>query len=171
MQKINELPNITLEDIGREVTLCLDDQQVQFKVISESSWAVRVFSKLFSEFYFAYKNTIYVPEGHVALAQSTVEHNRVIATSKLLPWVYAIKNGSVNTIPNFLYTMFNTNVRCYYFLFEFALLKSHDLVDTPELVAMGFISTRRNFLGIKKNPDNILKELKKLLEDKIVKPD
>jgi len=167
MQKLNNLPQIVLENISDDVTQALET--VTFKTVKEAPWALRMFSSAFNEPYFAYKTIIYVPDGHVAMAQSKEPEQRIIATSKLLPWVYAIKNNSVNTMLDFFYTMTNVTVRSYYFLYEYALLKSHDLPETPELIATGFISTRRNIFTFRRNPDKVLEVLKNLLNSKIVR--
>jgi hypothetical protein len=110
-----------------------------------------------------------VPEGHVYLATSKSENERIIASSKLLPWIYAIKNGSVSTVFNFLYTMLSTEIRAYYFLFEYALLKSHEIPEIPEMVAAGFLSTRKTVILTTKDSDKVLKVLKTLLNTKIYK--
>lgn len=170
IKQIDKLPNITLADISTEVTSALESNNILFKSMEEAPWWLRKFSSIYNEYYLAYKNTLYVSSGHIALATSKNPQDRIIATSKLLPWVYAVRNGSVSSVYKFLQTMFNIEVRSYYFLFEFALLKSHELSEIPELVATGFLSSRRNMLGFRKNPEKVVKILKRLLNDKIVKP-
>jgi hypothetical protein len=169
MLNVNKLPSIQLDTISDDVTTLLENNKIDFKNITDAPWFVRLTSHWFNETYLAYLNTVYVPEGHIAMAQSKEPEQRIIATSKLLPWVYAIKNGSVSSKLQFLHTVLNSATRCYYFLFEYALLKSHELSETPELVATGFISSRRNFIGLRKNPDKLLTILKTLLKNKIIK--
>ena len=66
--------------------------------------------------------------------------------------------------------MLSSSIRSYYFLYEFSLLKAQEIpTETSDLVAVGFISTRRNFFGFKKNPEKLLKILKSLLNTKIAK--
>ena len=168
MLKIKDLPNIDLETISSEVSKLLEENKVQFKSMGEAPWIVRKLSVFCNDLYIGYKDTVYVPDGHVDVAQSKDAKDRVIAASKLIPWVYAVKNGSVSTMFNLLNTLFSTQVRSYYFLYEYALLKSHDLPEIPELVATGFISTRRNFLGFRKNSDKVLLVLKAMLASKIL---
>ena len=168
-KQIDKLPNITLADISTEVTDCLENSNILFKTMEEAPWWLRKFSSLYNEYYLAYKGVLYVSSGHIALATSKNPQDRIIATSKLLPWVYAIRNGSVSSVFKFLQTMFNIEVRSYYFLFEFALLKSHELSEIPELVATGFLSSRKNILGFSKDPDKTVRVLKRLLDTKIVK--
>lgn len=170
MLKYNELPLIKLDEISSDVTACLNDSKVDFKTFKDAPWLIQKFSSIFSESYVAYKNTIYVPEGHVAMAVSKNFQDRIIATSKLLPWVYAIKNGSVSSVYNFLYTMFSVKVRGYYFLFEYAMLKSHEIEELPELITTGFISSRRTCLGFKRDPDYVLASLRETLNSKISNP-
>ncbi len=164
---INNLPNIALSQISSDVETLLSENKIVFKAIEEAPWWLRQFSKLYNEFYLAYKNTIYVPSGHLAIATAKEPNQRLIATSKILPWVYAIKNGSVSSFYKFLQTTFNVEIRSYYFLFEFAFLKAHEMEDLPELIAAGFLSSRKNILGIKKNPDSVIVILKNLLATKI----
>jgi hypothetical protein len=168
MLKVKDLPKIDLESVSLEVTKLLEENKVQFKSIEEAPRIIKKLSIFCNDLYISYKDTVYVPVGHVDVAQSKDAKDRVIATSKLIPWVYAVKNGSVSTIPNLLNTLFSTQVRSYYFLYEYALLKSHDLPEIPELVATGFISTRRNFLGFRKNSDKVLLVLKAMLASKIL---
>ena len=167
MIKLNNLPNIKLETISDDVTELLNKNQIQFKSMSEAPWWLRTFSTTFNELYLAYKHTIYVPAGHVALATSKSPQDRIVATSKLLPWVFAIKYKSVSSLLNFLYTIFNTKIRNYYFLFEYGLLKSHDIKEISDLIVIGFISTRKTIFLTKKNPDKILLTLKDLLQTKV----
>lgn len=167
MSNLSNLPVINLSDISNDVTALLDANKIDFLPIEAAPWLLRKFSERYNEYYLAYKNIIYVATGHVAIATSTVSQDRVIATSKILPWVYAIKNGSVASPYKFLRTMFNSEIRSYYFLFEFAFLKCHELQEVPELVATGFLSTRKNILGFKKNPDKLVKLLKSLISTKI----
>lgn len=164
---LNNLPQIDLETISSDVDSTLDSGKVDFKSLQDASWWLKAFSKLYGEYYFAYKNIIYVPEAHVSLATSQDNQTRVIATSKVLPWVYAIRNDSVSSIFKFLHTMLNIEIRSYYFLFEFSMLKSHDIQDIPELIATGFLSSRKTFLGIRHNPEKVVKILKQLLREKI----
>lgn len=166
-KQLNNLPNIELSEISTEVTACLEAGKVVFKSMEEAPWWIRKFSNIYSEYYLAYKNTLYVAVGHVAIATSKNPTDRIIATSKLLPWVYAIKNGSVSSLFKFLQTMFSIEVRSYYFLFEFAMLKAHELPEIPELIATGFLSSRKNALGMKRNPEKIALILKRLIRDKI----
>ena len=166
-KEINKLPNIILSDISGDVTKLLEANKVIFKPMEEAPWWIRKFSNIYSEYYLAYKNTLYVAVGHVAIATSKNPTDRIIATSKLLPWVYAIKNGSVSSLFKFLQTMFSIEVRSYYFLFEFAMLKAHELPEIPELIATGFLSSRKNALGMKRNPEKIALILKRLIRDKI----
>ena len=166
MSKIlNSLPNITLSEVSTDVETMLE--KIVFKSIDEAPWWLRFFSNTYNEFYLSYKDTVYVPNGHLAIATAKEPNQRLIATSKILPWVYAIKNGSVSSPHKFLQTVFNVEVRSYYFLFEFAFLKAHELEDLPELIAAGFLSSRKNILGIKKDPDNVIHVLKSLLATKI----
>jgi len=167
--QINNLPNITLSDISSDVVKLLEENKIVFKSMPEAPFWLRTFSKSYNELYIAYKNTLYVNPGHVALATSKIEQDRIIATSKLLPWVYAIKNGSVSSLFKLLQTIFNIQIRSYYFLFEFSLLKSHELQEIPELIAMGFLSSRKNMFGFKRNPDEVILVLKELLATKINK--
>lgn len=167
MLKIKDLPKIELNGIGSEVDQLLKDSQIQFRSLHEAPGPLRWFSKIYNEPYLAYKNIIYVPEGHVEAAQSKEFNQRIIATSKLLPWIFAIKNGSVSSWYTFLSTMCS-QIRNYYFLYEFALIKSHELPqDTSDLIAVGFISTRKNLFGIKRNPEKVLYNLKALLQSKV----
>ncbi len=167
MLKVKDLPLIRLDEIGEDVIKLLKENKVQFKGLGEAPKLLQKFSNIYAEPYIAYKDTIYVPNGHIDAAQSKDHNQRIIATSKILPWVYAIKNGSVSSWHSFLFTMF-TAVRYYYFLYEFSLLKAHNLpADTADLIAIGFISTRKNILGLKKNEDKILTTVKGLLQTKI----
>ena len=169
MQTLNDLPLIKLEEISGEVTVCLEKNLVEFKRIDEAPWILKKIVSFANETYFSYKGVIYVPEGHIAMAQSQDPNQRIVAPRKLLPWVYAIKNGSVSSLLSFIRTIFSVNIRSYYFLFEYALLKSHELSDMSDLIATGFISTRRSLLGYKKNPDKVLAVLKHLLDKKVSK--
>jgi hypothetical protein len=172
MLSIKELPVIELDNLGDEVDTLLRDGKIKFKALEEAPKLLQLFSSIYCEPYIGFKDTIYVPIGHIEAAQSKEPNQRIIATSKLLPWVYAIKNGSVSSYLNFLRSMINASIRSYYFLFEFSLLKAHEIpTETADLVAVGFISTRRNMLGFKRNPDKLLKILKSLLQSKIaIKP-
>ena len=170
MLSIKELPVIELDHMGEEVDVLLKDGKIKFKGLGEAPRFLQWFSNNFAEPYIAYKDTIYVPAGHVEAAQSKDPNQRIIATSKLLPWVYAIKNGSVQSYYSFLCSMLSSSIRSYYFLYEFSLLKAQEIpTETSDLVAVGFISTRRNFFGFKKNPEKLLKILKGLLNTKIAK--
>ena len=168
MLKINDLPKIDLESISSEVTRLLREDKVQFKSMEEAPWFIKKLSVFCNDLYIGYKDTVYVPIGHEDVAQSKDAKDRVIAASKLIPWVYAVRNGSVSTLFGLLNTLFSTQIRSYYFLYEYALLKSHELPEIPELVATGFISTRRNFFGVRKNPDKVLVILKAMLASKIL---
>jgi hypothetical protein len=171
MLNIKELPVIQLDVIGEEVSALLIDSKIQFKGLGEAPKLLQWFSNVYAEPYIAFKGAIYVPAGHVEAAQSKDPIQRIIATSKLLPWVYAIKNGGVSSYYTFFNTMLKSSLRCYYFLYEFSLLKAHEIPgDTSDLVVVGFISTRRNFLGFRKNPETLLKTLKSLLRTKISTP-
>ena len=169
MLNINKLPKIKLEDIAEEVSDLVVNSKIQFKDISEAPWLIKKLAQKTNNLYIAYKDSIYVPEGHTALATSKYDRDRVIATSKLLPWVYAIKNGSVSSISEFLYTIFNSNIRGYYFLFEYALLKSHGLSELADTIATGFVSTRKTIFFTNKNPETLVKILKNILQTKINK--
>lgn len=171
MLNIKDLPVIELGSIGEDVDVLLKDGKIKFRALEEAPKLLQLFSSLYCEPYIAYKDTIYVPLGHVEAAQSKEPNQRIIATSKLLPWVYAIKNGSVSSYFTFIRSMVNASIRSYYFLFEFSLLKAHEIPrETADLVAVGFISTRRNLFGFKRNPDKLLKILKTLLQTKVAKP-
>jgi len=167
MLNINKLPVIKLEQVGEDVSSILSNNTVQFKNMSEAPWFIKKLSSFCNDLYLGYKGIIYVPIGHLDVAMSKNPQDRVVASSKLIPWAYAIKNGSVSSITDLLYMLFNTKVRSYYFMFEYALLKSHDIPEVPELVATGFLSTRRNWFGLKKNPDKVLKVMKEVLASKI----
>jgi hypothetical protein len=164
---LSKLPIIKLSDINDDVTALLESNGVDFKPMEAAPWWIRKFSERYCEYYIPYKQTLYVATGHIAIATSEVSQDRVIATSKILPWVYAIKNGSVSSLYKFLRTMFNSEIRCYYFVYEFVFLKCHELQEVPELVATGFLSTRKNILGFKKNPDDLVDILRKLLATKV----
>lgn len=167
--EISKLPNITLSDISADVAKLLDENKIVFKPLEEAPWWLRKFSALYHEYYFSYKNTLYVAPGHIALATSKKSTDRIIATSKVLPWVYAIKNKSCSSIFNFLNTMLNTEIRSYYFLFEFSMLKAHDVPEIPDLIAIGFLSSRKGLFGEQKNPNEVMRVLKHLLATKVNK--
>ena len=169
LNKLNELPNITLSDISSDIVKLLEQNKIEFKSITEAPWWIRAFSNLYKEPYLAYKNALYVGHGHVALATSKNSTDRIIATSKLLPWAYAIKNNSVSSVFKFLQTMLNVKIRGFYFLYEFSFLKAHDIPEIPDLIAIGFLSSRRNILGYRKDPDKVARILKSLLANKINK--
>jgi len=165
--EISKLPNIALSEISTDVAKLLDENKIIFKPLEEAPWWLRQFSKLYHEYYLSYKNVLYVPSTHIVLATAKESSKRIIATSKVLPWVYAIKNGSVSSLYKFLQTIFNIKIRSYYFLYEFALLKSHEVEEVPDLIAAGFMSSRRNIFGIRKDPDKVIIILKALLASKI----
>ena len=164
---ISNLPNIVLSDIHAEIETLLSTKKIHFVLMDEAPWWIRQFSKVYNEFYLSYKDTVYIPKAHVALIVSKEPNQRLISTSKVLPWVYAIKNGSVSSFYKFLQTIFIVEIRSYYFLFEFGFLKAHEVEDLPELIAVGFLSSRRNILGVKKSPDKVSNILKELLRTKI----
>jgi hypothetical protein len=171
MLNVKTLPLISLDDIGDEVDKLLKDGKIQFKGLGEAPKFVQWCSNRYIEPYIAYKDTIYVPNGHIEAAQSKDPNQRIIATSKLLPWVYAIKNGSVSSYYTLIRSISDASIRSYYFLYEFCLLKAHNIPkDTSDLVAVGFISTRKGLFGFKHNPDKLLKTLKTLLNTKINRP-
>lgn len=168
MLKINDLPNIALDNIGEDVDQLIKNNKLQFRALIQAPKLLKLISEVFCEPYIAYKDTIYVPLGHIEAAQSKEPGQRIIATSKLLPWAFAIKNGSLSSWWSLLYTITNSTIRNYYFLYEFSLLKAHELpADTSELVAIGFVSTRRNIFLFKKNPDKLLRNMKTLIHTKI----
>lgn len=172
MLKLNQLPSINLECLASDVTSCLDDHQIAFKAFDEAPKLVKILSKIFNEPYLALGNTIYVPDDHVVLVSSENTTYRIIATSKLLPWVYAIKNESVKSMLSLFKMLSNTEVRCYYFLFEYALLRSHDLnASVSDDITTGFISTRKTWLGFKKDPEEVLQVLKNTLAQKVKSTD
>ena len=171
MLNINDLPEIKLEGIAEEVDNLLINKAFDFKMMAEAPILIKVFSKFFNEDYIAYKTTIYAHHGHISLAKSQNESDRIIATSKILPWVYIIKNNRCSNILTLLHTLSNTMIRSYYFLYEYAILQSHTIdKDVSELIAMGFVSSRKNIVGMRKNPDKLLETIRTLLQTKITKP-
>jgi hypothetical protein len=49
------------------------------------------------------------------------------------------------------------------------LLKAHEIPELPELIAFGFIGTRRNKFGFKRNSDKTLEILKEIIDTKVEK--
>jgi hypothetical protein len=169
MMTLNKLPLIDLECLGKDVLSDLNGDKISFMPIEKASWMLRRFSVIFNEPYFAYKYNIYIPPGHLALATSDDIGDKILANSKLLPWVYAIKNGSVASFISFIYSFLNIETRLYYFCIEYALLRFHQNPEISNTVTTDFLSTRKNILGITKNPNIILNKLKQIGNDKIVK--
>lgn len=168
MLNINQLPLINTVTLGKDIPAGMIDTMIIFKTIERAPWFLRVFSKFFKEDYMAYKETIYTPTDHLALATSDDLGQRTIATSKLLPWVYAIRHGSVPSLLPFIYTMLNTQVRLYYFIFEYVLLNIHENSEVPRLAMSEFLSTRRNIWGTYKNPNSLLVMFKQIFFKKLL---
>ena len=78
LKKLNNLPQIKLDSIVEEVTELLNTKQVQFEDMKNAPWAVRKLSVFCNDFYVGYKNTIYVPSGHVEVASSKDEKDRIV---------------------------------------------------------------------------------------------
>lgn len=168
MQTVNNLPQISLDSVGVQVETLIRENKVIFKHMAEAPWVIKKLSLIFEELYMAYKNVIYVPEGHVAIANSQSPNDKIIATSKVLPWVFAVQNGSVSSLWQLLHTLTDTDIRGYYFLYEYALLKAHEVREIPDLITLGFASTRRTKFLWRKNPDVVLQSLKTLLATKVI---
>ncbi len=166
---VDKLPNICLESLSSDIVNLLEKNKITFQSMEEAPWYIKLLSKIYNEHYLSYKNTLYVNSGHIVLATSKEPKERVIASSKLLPWAYAIKNDSVSSIWKLLQLIFNIQLRSYYFLYELSLLKAHNLDNISELMLMGFVSTRKNIFGFKRNPNKIINNLKVLLGTKVNK--
>ncbi len=161
------LPQINLESLSDDVQTTLKTCNITFKELSDAPWFVKLLSNIYTEPYIAYKTIIYVPNQHVSLAKSLNPTDRICATSKILPWVFAIKNNTTLSLKTLINIITSLNTRSYYFMYEFSLLKAHDIKDISDLVAIGFLSTRKNIFGRRINPDTVFDTLKYILNTKI----
>ena len=166
---VNSFPDIKLTEISSDVSDMVANKKLSFAPIGEAPRMVRVLAWLFNETYISYKNIVYIPAGHVTLASSANNTDRVVATSKLLPWTYAVKHNRVNDFKSLFTLLSDVETRSYYFIYEYALLKAHEIPELPELIAFGFIGTRRNKFGFKRNSDKTLGILKEIINTKVEK--
>jgi len=166
MKNINNLPKINPENIGQDVLSSLATEKIIFKTVEEAPWFLKQLSKTFNEPYFAYKKTIYVPVDHIILAKSENNDNKFIANAKLIPWVYAINNGSVSSLLSTSIVLLNEDIRIYYYIFEIILINSYNPVIS-KIINTKFFNSRKTIWGTVKNSDKLIQTLTRLSRDKI----
>lgn len=138
----------TMSYVINHVSKTIHGDESPFEMISEAPLWLRLLSR---GRYCAYGSTIYVPAFHLELVSSQYDADRTLATAKLLPWVMLLHDAPGGKIP-FLLTLtslFSVSYQIHYFLYEFLFLKAtnHKFYD---VISVGFMTTRRSWLGIKK---------------------
>lgn len=147
--------NHTSSVVTGEVSDSLD-----FKVISDAPWFVRLLSR---GAYCAYGTTVYVPSMHLELMKSKHDEDRGLATAKVLPYIMAIHDNDSISVTKFLSLMFNTRYQAHYFVYEFLFLKmvNHQF---KEVILTGFLTSRRNILGFKRTFESVEKYIQDIFK-------
>ena len=71
----SNLPNISLSEIGEDVSRLLETNKVNFVPMEDAPWWIRKFSERYNEYYLSYKGILYVATGHIAIATSKIQRD------------------------------------------------------------------------------------------------
>ena len=133
----------SLQEVLAITNQLIEKEAVSFDAVSSAPKWLRLLSK---GGYCIYKSTVYVPDIHYALVSSESQHDRNLATAKLLPYIMflwskaSLKVSFFNCLSYFL----SYKKQSRYFIYEFFYLKGCDHPHTT-LISASFLNTRKFF--------------------------
>ena len=121
----------------------IDKEAVSFDAVSSAPKWLRILS---GNGYCAYGSTVYVPDIHYALVSSESQHDRNLATAKLLPYIMFLwsKPSLRLSFLDCIRYWFSYKQQSKYFIYEFFYLKGCDHPHTT-LISASFLNTRKIF--------------------------
>lgn len=133
----------SLQEVLTITNQLIEKEAVSFDSVSSAPKWLRLLSR---GGYCIYKSTIYVPDIHYALVSSESQHDRNLATAKLLPYIMLLwSNASLRvSFLNCLAYFFSYKKQSKYFIYEFFYLKGCDHPHTT-LISASFLNTRKIF--------------------------
>ena len=135
---------------------------ISFDFLSNAPFLIKLIS---NGRYCAYRTTVYVPIDHLTLVSSEHPSDRLVATSKVLPWVIAMRDGHLASYFNVWKFLHDYRLVCKYFLYEFGLLKSNNHPQA-DIIYGGFVVSRKTFWGRLIDPDVVVAQLRSSIKEK-----
>lgn len=149
--KLDKAPPIPFVTAMAKLTESIKTGTIVVTKVSDAPFWLRLLSR---NGYCAYKNTVFVPEFHMYLVQSTSKDDTSVAMSKLLPWVMLASDGMVENFSGVFNSLYQLKTRCFYWLYEYFYLLASENKYTG-LIRLGFMTTRKRFGLLKLTYDEV----------------